>query len=245
MVFSGFFISYPQTVRPPAPPPPAEVFHMNYTGGARNFVTRVDFSAALSGTVEDSYPTDTVNGVSVTVAKTLDYGYLIIRSDNSDDIFSQEVVWRNLKPIAEEEYHAGIPNLITAFGSQLQHCLVAIQANSNGTMDLMQTINQFTSWTVNATSTVTIDDQNWNSFIITRDSTGLIFKVYINAVLAITHTYSTNPFIDSNSISRPVREVQYGRDIAAPSGMDFNTYHIKIWRATLSQADVTAVSTIT
>lgn len=210
-----------------------------FTYPRRTFVTNDGFT--LRNGIEDAYVIDEVNSVSVMVAQTTSSSLLEITSDNNNDIQSQEVVWRNVKPISSNEYHEhdeGIANTITSFMSQGRWVNIAIQANSDGTIDLMYSDNGVLSFSVIASSTVTIDDQKWNSFIMTRDTTGLIYKVYINTVLAITHTFMVNPFR-----TYPLIKVLYGQDIAN-SAMDFNTHQIKIWRKTLSQSQVTALSTI-
>ena len=210
-----------------------------FTYPSRNFVTNDRFT--LRNGIENTSVIEEVNSASVIVAQTTRFGQLEITSDNINDIQSQEVVWRNVKPISSNEYHEhdeGITNTITSFMSQGRWVNIAIQANSDGTIDLMYSDNGVLSYSVIASSTVTIDDQKWNSFIMTRDTTGLIYKVYINTVLAITHTFYANPFS-----TYPLRTVLYGGDIAN-TPMDFNTHQIKIWRKTLSQSQVTVLSTI-
>lgn len=98
------------------------------------------------------------------------------------------------------------------------------------------------TYTTLGTSIHTFNDQEYNMLVMTRSRDRLIYKVFLNGCVIISHTLSdyTKVPVNQNASNPAQIYYQYARDLQSPRGLYF-IYELKQWEETLTDSQISTL----
>jgi hypothetical protein len=194
--------------------------------------TNWTYSGSFGGTYSDAV----INGETVPTFTQTAYGYMIIKGQNAAPTRSVAITFRPPGDITDDA-HTGDKNILIAFDKNNNNTQIRVEYGDQGRLELFHALLVGQVGTLLGTGTGQVKAGEFNTIMITRDTSNLVYSVYLNGVVDIEHTFGTPPDIPDSCFIQCVRDLSTPRSYA-------QVYKVQAWEATLTQAEAWASSII-